>query len=113
MRLMTLMCILLPLLGLPGCTSRAPHPAGEPEAAQLPAEEASLSAYDRLEGHFIGLCGRHQESYGQDPLLIEAREMAAVAEELYLLAEYDQALDLLQQAIDLLEERQGIEQTRR
>jgi hypothetical protein len=113
MRIAILMFMPLLLLAQLSCASRSDRSSGEPDTAWSSTEEASLSAYDRLEGHFQTLCGRHQERYGQDPLLIEAREMAAAAEELYLLAEYRQALDLLQQAIDLLEERQGIEQTRR
>jgi len=113
MRFMTLVCILLPLAAWPGCASRSPHLSSGPETEWSAADQTYLSAYDRLESLFQGLCERHQERYGEDPLLIEAREVAAEAEELYLLAEYGQALDFLQQAIDLLEERQGIEQTRR
>lgn len=47
-----------------------------------------------------------------DPQLIEAWELASVAEEFYLLAEYETAMEVLQQAILLLEEKRGGEQTR-
>ena len=113
MRFTTLACILLPLLASPSCTSRLPHLSGEPEMAWSSAAEVYLSAYDRLEGHFHGLCGLHQEHHGQDPLFIEARAVAEAAEELYLLGEYRQALEILQQAIDLLEERKRVEETHR
>lgn len=113
MRCTALLFILLPFLASLSCAGRAPHSSGGPEAAWSSTDEFSLSVYDRLEGRFQDLCTRHQERHGQDPLLIEARETAAAAEDLYLLAEYRQALEILQQAIDLLENRQGIEQTHR
>lgn len=47
------------------------------------------------------------EQGNQDTQLIEARELAEVAEEFYLVAEYETALEILQQAILLLEEKRG------
>ena len=113
MRFAAFFCITLLLISSLGCASRSPLPSGEPETVSSPPADAYLSAYDRLESRFQALYHDHQERYGQDPLLIEARETAAAAEELYLLAAYREALEILQQAIDLLEERQRVEETRR
>lgn len=113
MRFTALLFIFLPFLASLYCAGKAPYSSGEPETAWSSTDEASLSVYDRLEGRFQNLCTHHQERHGEAPLLIEAREVAAVAEDLYLLAEYRQALEILQQAVDLLEDRQGIEQTHR
>ncbi len=109
----TLFFIPLLLLASLSCASRSAHVTGEPGAMTASAAGTYLSAYDRLSGRFHVLSGQHQQRFGQDPLLIEARAVADAAEELYLLAEYAQALELLQQAVDLLEERHRGEETRR
>jgi hypothetical protein len=113
MRSIILFFIPLLLLASLSCASRSPHAGGEPDLMPPSATEAHLSAYDRLEGRFHTLSGIHQERYGRDPLFIEAEAMASAAEELYLLAEYHEALEILQQAVDLLEERHRGEETHR
>lgn len=72
----------------------------------MPQSSWSL-AYDRQEGYFRDLFHELWEQGNQDTQLIEARELAEVAEEFYLVAEYETALEILQQAILLLEEKRG------
>jgi hypothetical protein len=74
-------------------------------------EEAQLLAYDRQERYFHDLYQDLLREYGQDPQLIEARELASVAEEFYLIAEYRTAMEMLQQAVRLLEEKRRREET--
>lgn len=95
------------LLGL-GCASSATVPAGSPgEPQQSVAQSWWVLAYDRQEEHFRDLFHQLWDRWGQDAQMIEARELAQVAEEFYLVAEYETALEILQQAILLLEERRG------
>lgn len=98
------------LLGL-GCAPSATVPSGGPGVSrQLPAQ-SWLLAFDRQEGHFHVLFDELRGRWGEDPQLIEARELVFVAEEFYLLADYETAMEMLQQAILLLEEKRRGEKT--
>jgi len=94
-------------LGL-GCASSATIPAGRPEGSPQSTAQSSWSwAYEQQEEHFHDLFHELWEQWSQDSQLIEALALANVAGELYLLAEYETALEILQQAIRLLEEKRG------
>jgi hypothetical protein len=96
-------------LGL-GCASSATVPAGGPgESHQSTVDSPWPLAYDRQEEHFQNMFQELWEQWRHDPQLIEARELANVAEEFYLVAEYETAMEILRQAILLLEEKRGRE----
>ena len=97
-------CLVI-LLSL-GCACSATVPAGHPEWSPQSTAQSSWSlVYEQQEEHFHDLFQELWEQRNQDSQLIEARELANVAGELYLLAEFETALEILQQAIELLEEK--------
>lgn len=110
MRRLAIFSLAMLLLGL-GCASRTPVSKGGSEASHQVAVESWLLAYDQQEERYLSLYEELKEKRGKDPQLIEARELASVAEEFYLMAEYETALELLQQAILFLEERRKVEET--
>ena len=101
--------VLLIFLGL-ACARQTGIVIDDYQSITGPAEEAQLLAYDRQEGHFQDLYQELLRKYGRDPQLIEARELASVAEEFYLIAEYQTAMEMLQQAVRLLEEKRRLEE---
>jgi hypothetical protein len=92
------------LLGA-GCASRTMVVSGESETTAQGAPEAQLFGYDRQEERFQFLYDKLLERQSQAPQLIEARALASVAEEFYVLAEYETAMEVLREAIMLLEEK--------
>lgn len=98
------------LLGL-ACSSSATLPSGGPGDSHQLTEKTWLSAYDQKVEYFRVLYDELWGRWGEDPQLIEAGELASVAEEFYLVAEYETAMEVLRQAIQLLEERQRGEKT--
>jgi hypothetical protein len=106
MRLFIIGCLaLIALLG----SSCARQIAGKSIDSNQLAEEAHLSAYDRQEEHFRSLYEDLLPRWGDDPRIIEARELASVAEDFYLVAEYETAMEMLQEAVRLLEEKRRLE----
>ena len=99
------------LLGL-GCAHGASLPSGKTEAAHRLSNQSWQVVYDRQAEHFKELLAALQPGLDPDSELIEAQELVSVAEEFYLLAEYETAMEILQQAVLLLEERSSGEQTR-
>ena len=111
MRCLAILYLVLLLFLGPGCASRTPETPGGSGADHQFVVEARLQAYDRQEERFRVLFDELWERWGEDPQLIEAVVLVSVAEEFYLMAEYETAMEILQQAILLLEEKQRIEET--
>ncbi len=111
MRCLAILYLVLILFLGPGCVSRTPELPGGSGVGHQFVVEARLQAYDRQEERFRVLFDELWERWGEDPQLIEAEELVSVAEEFYLMAEYETAMEILQQAILLLEEKQRVEET--
>ena len=101
---------LLLLLGL-SCASRTPAAKRDPQGAHQFTVESWRLVYDQHEGRYLSLFEELEGKWDKDPQLIEARELASVAEEFYLMAEYETAIEVLQEAILLLEEKRQVEET--
>jgi hypothetical protein len=99
---------LLLLLGL-SCASRIPAAKRSAQGTHQVTVESWHLVYDQHEGRFLSLFEELEGKWDKDPQLIEARELASVAEEFYLMAEYETALEVLQEAILLLEEKRKVE----
>jgi hypothetical protein len=110
MRQLPIFCFGLALIFSLGCACQRATVPGT-ESAHL-AHEAELLAYDRQEERFHALCAELSQATGEDPQIIEARELASGAEELYLVGEFDTAMEMLREAIQLLEEKRRIEESR-
>ncbi len=105
-------CLALGLLLCLGCARGATLPSGEMEAAHKLSSHSWQVAYDQQAEHFHELVAALRPGPDHDSQLIEAQELVSVAEEFYLLAEYETAMEILQEAVLLLEERTRGEETR-
>ncbi|KPL17663.1 MAG: hypothetical protein AMJ92_11420 [candidate division Zixibacteria bacterium SM23_81] len=108
-RLFMLHLSLLLLLGL-SCASKTSVAKRDTQDSHRYTVESWQSVYDRQEEGYLSLLEELEGKWGKDPQLIEARELAYVAEEFYLMGEYETAIEVLQQGILLLEEKQQVEE---
>jgi hypothetical protein len=110
MRRLVMFHLPLLLLLVLSCASGTSVAKRGPQDSHQFTVESWRSVYDQQEERYLSLFEELEGKWGKDPQLIEARELASVAEEFYLMAEYETAIEVLQQAILLLEEKRQSEE---